>query len=409
MPRPADPQSKPIILTNGIIHVGNGQVINNGAVGFDNGKITFVGQVDNITIDNSAYQTISVSGRHIYPGLILPASRLGLEEVGALRPTRDYGEVGEMNPNVRALISYNTDSELIETLRYNGILTAQATPESGTFSGTSSIMALDGWNWEDAVYKADDGVHLRWPPRFLKGSFFNPERKENKNYDETVTAIDQFLRDAKSYNETGNPNVNNLKLEAMRGLFEGSQSLFIHVNGAKEILESLQLAKETGVKDMVVVGASDAYYVKDYLKDNNIPVLIGDIHRMPFRPEEDVDMPYKLPYLLHKEGILVGLAYQRGLQNSRNLPFYAGTTVAYGMSKEDALSTVTLNTAIILGIEATIGSLEVGKDASIVVSEGDLLDMRSSKVTQAYILGKAIELDGKQQLLYQRFKEKYQK
>ena len=409
VPKPADPQSGPLMITGATIHIGNGQVIENGALGFDAGKVTFVGPGNQIGTNYQDYTTIQASGKHVYPGLILPSCRLGLAEVSALRPTRDYGEVGDMNPNVRALISYNTDSELIATLRYNGILTAQSTPESGTFSGTSSIMNLDGWNWEDAVYKADDGVHLNWPPRHFSGNFFNPGRRENTNYEKTVSEIKTFLADAKSYYETKDPEVVNLKLEALKGVFAGEKKLYIHVNGAKEILESLQTVIGMGIEEPVIVGGADAYYVKDYLVENKIPVLLGDIHRLPVRPEEDVDMPFKLPYLLQKEGILVGLAYRRGLQNSRNLPFYAGTSVAYGMSKEEALAMITLNTAKILGIDATLGSLETGKDANIIVSEGDILDMRSSQVSMAFILGKTINLDGKQQLLYERFKEKYEK
>lgn len=408
VPEPVGPQQTPTVITNATIHVGNGQVIENASVAFADGKITYVGDAGSVNIDLAGYNTVDGAGKHIYPGLILPSTRLGLEEVGALRPTRDYAEVGDFNPNTRALVAYNTDSELIATMRFNGILLAQSTPESGVISGTSSIMALEGWNWEDAVYKANDGIHLNWPTRWIQGNFFNPERRKNQNYENIVTQIDEFLRDAKSYTEVGTPETVNLKMEAMKGLFSGGKKLFIHVDNAKEIVESIQKTQGYGIEGIVIVGGSDAWYVKDFLKDNNIPVLLGGVHRLPGRVEEDVDMPYKLPHLLNEAGILVGLAYNEGLQSSRNLPFFAGTAAAYGVDKEEALSMLTLNTAKILGIDAMAGSLETGKDAHIVVSEGDLLDMMTSKVTSAYITGRLVNLDGKQQMLYERFKEKYE-
>ena len=409
VPKPAGPQAGPILIFNGTIHVGNGTVINDGAIGFDKGKITFVGDITRLTIDTSSYKLIDIQGKHIYPGLILPTTRLGLEEVSALRPTRDFAEVGSFNPNVRSLTSFNTDSELIATMRYNGILLAQSTPTSGVVSGTSSIMALDGWNWEDAAYSADDGIHLRWPPKFVGGTFFNPEKKANVNYEKVTRSIEDFLADAQSYHQTDDPETVNLKMESMKGIFSGDKTLYVHASAAMEILEALQTIGKYAPRKVVLVGGYDAYYVRDYLKEHEIPVILGNMHRLPSRAEEDIDMPYKLPYLLSSEGILVGLAYNRSLQSSRNLPFHAGTASAYGLSREEALSLVTLNTAKILGIDDKAGSLEVGKDAHIVVSEGDLLDMRTSRVSLAFIMGKTLELEGKQERLYQRFKDKYEK
>jgi len=405
VPKPAEAQSTPLLITNGTIHIGDGNVVQNGAVAFDNGKITFVGSANSISIDVSGYEAIDLDGKHVYPGLILPSTKLGLEEVSALRHTRDFGEVGTMNPHARSLVAYNTDSELIATMRFNGIVLAQSTPATGIISGTSSIMALDGWNWEDAAYKADDGIHLNWPSMW-SGS--GTGREANKNYQPTVEQVKEFFTDAKSYYQTDKPKSINLKFEATNGLFSGDKKLYIHSDIAKEIVESLQTAKSFGVKGLVLVGANEAYYVKDYLKDNNIPVIVG-LHRTPSRPEEDYDMPYKLPYLLHREGILTGITSRQSLMNARNLPFIAGTAAAYGLDKEAALSMITLNNARILSIDDTTGSLEVGKDANIAVSDGDILDMKSSQIALVYIMGKTIELEGKQQMLYQRFKEKYEK
>ena len=409
VPEPAQPQTKPVALMNGIVHIGNGEVIDNGIITFEKGKITSVGDARSVKIDLSGYEVINVSGKHVYPGLILANSILGLSDINSVRATLDHSEVGEFTPNVRSVISYNTDSEVIPTFRYNGILLTQVVPRGGIISGNSSVMALDGWNWEDAAYVLDGGIHLYWPnylnpPRWSLGE---TEWKKNEKHDETVQRIEKFLQNAKSYIGQSEPEEINLKLEAMKGVFEGSKRMYIHTDRKKEIIESINLLGRHGISNVVVVGASDAYYVMDFLKDKNIPVLLTKVHRLPNRDEEDVDMPYKLPYLLTEKGILVGLTQSGSLHSSRNLPFYAGTATAYGLDKEEALKLVTSNPAKILGVDHITGSLEQGKDANIVVSEGDILDMRTSKLGYAFIKGKKLNLDGKQQMLYERYKKKY--
>lgn len=408
VPEPVKDQSGPIILMNGVAHLGNGELIENSAIAFENGKITLVGDARVMRLDLLKYEVVDVAGKHVYPGLILPNTTLGLEEISAVRATLDNSEVGAMTPNVRSLVAYNTDSELIAALRYNGILLAQPTPEGGIIMGTSSIMMLEGWNWEDAAYLKDDGVHLDWPSKMFGARWWMGETsgRANPNYAKVIGEVEQFMYEAKAYAELSTPKVINLKLEAMKGVISGEQRLFIHADTRDEILESVTLAKRMGIPNIVLVGARDAHYCMSFIKQHNVPVLIDMVHRLPSREGEDVDLSYKLPGLLHKEGIMVGLTYP-SLQSSRNLPFFAGTTAAYGLEKEEALKLVTSNTAEILGIGELTGTIAEGKDANLVVSEGDLLDMRTSKVQQAFIKGRNINLDGKQQLLYDRFKRKY--
>jgi imidazolonepropionase-like amidohydrolase len=183
--------------------------------------------------------------------------------------------------------------------------------------------------------------------------------------------------------------------------------MYVHADGKRQIIESVEMLKRNGIQDIVVVGAANAYYVMDFLKDNDIPVLLNKVHRLPEFDEEDVDMPFKLPALLVKKGITVGLIHDGSVQSSRNLAFYAGTAAAYGLEKEEALKLITSNPAKILGIDKTTGTLEQDKDANIVVSEGDLLDMRTNKLEYAFIRGSKVTLEGKQQMLYERYKEKY--
>jgi imidazolonepropionase-like amidohydrolase len=407
-PTPANKQTKPVVIRNAIVHIGNGTVIENGTVVLEQGKISLVEK--NASSEVKDAQIIDATGKHVYPGLILPSSTLGLTEIDAVRATRDFQEVGMYNPHVRALIAYNTDSEIIPTVRYNGVLLVQSTPRGGIISGTSSIMELDGWNWEDAAHKVDDGIHINWIPMF---SYNWREQMLEKNNErpKRLAELDQFFTEAYSYAQVANPTPVNLRYEAMKGLFDGTKNLYIHVDEAKEIIESVQFAQKKGVKKIVLVGASESYRVVDFLKNNNIPVLLNRVHSLPNRADDDIDMAYKLPSVLQKAGVLVGLSYEGDMEamGSRNLAFTAGTAVAYGLDKEEALKMITSNTAKILGIDAQVGSLEKGKDATLIISSGDILDMRGNQVEMAFIKGKQIELTSKQTELYQRYKKKYGK
>ncbi len=403
----AKAQSKAIALKGGTIHLGNGQVIENGVLVFDKGKIIAVGNAQTST---GNAEVLDVTGKQVYPGLIAPNTRLGLDEVGAVKATQDSEETGSVNPNVRSLIAYNTDSEHIYVTRDNGVLIAQTVPEGGVMSGTSAVVQLDGWNWEDAAYRADDGIWINWPNMFSMGGFFNPGSvKKNEGRNEVLTMLDIIFKDAYGYAQLKNPIPVNLKLASMKGLFDGSKTLFIRADYAKEIVEAVNFAKTHAIKKYVIVGASDAYMIIDFLKENNVAILLNSLHRLPGRSEEDVDMPYKLPFILHKAGILVGLSYEGVPYNYRNLPFIAGQSASFGLTPEEALQLVTINNAQILGIESKTGTLETGKDANIVVSSGDLLDMRTNDVTEAFIQGRRLVLDNKQKRLYKRFREKYAK
>ncbi|MEO0330952.1 MAG: amidohydrolase, partial [Bacteroidota bacterium] len=260
VPPPGEPQSQPIILAGATIHIGNGEVIENGAVAFRDGKIEMVAEASMVEgMDISEYSVISVSGKHIYPGFILPNTTVGLKEIGAVSATVDDAEQGTLNPNVRALISYNTDSEIIPTLRFNGILLAQSTPQSGMIPGTSSVMQLDAWNWEDAVVQPDDALHLNWPGRFRREfdfSTFTVKRVKNEQYDEQRRMLDDLFADALAYQEVSKPEERNLKLEALSGLFNGVKALHIHANEAKQIIESVRFAENRGVKKIVLVSGS---------------------------------------------------------------------------------------------------------------------------------------------------------
>ncbi|MVN20186.1 amidohydrolase family protein [Mucilaginibacter arboris] len=409
---PAKPQSGPIVITGATIHVGNGTVINNGYIAFNKGKITAVGEgaAPNIT----GATVVDASGKQLYPGFICPITTLGLVEIeeGA-RGTVDDTETGDLNPHVRSLIAFNTDSKVIPTVRSNGILLAQPTPEGGTISGQSSVMMLDGWNWEDAAYKKDIGIHLTWPVaratgRGRRAAFALAGQTQESPAELAQKSIDNLnslFTEAQGYAAETHHKVNNIRFEAMRGLFNGTKKLFINADGAKEIEQAVSFAKKFNLS-AVIVGGKESYLVADDLKQNNIPVIIKETQTLPDKDEDDVYLPYKLPHLLQEAGVLYGLT-GIGFWRQRNLPFEAGEAVGYGLTKEQALSMITLNNARILGIDKTTGTLEVGKDANLFVSKGDALDMLGLDVTDEYIQGRTINLDNLHKQLYKKFSGKY--
>jgi imidazolonepropionase-like amidohydrolase len=405
-PTPAAKQSTPILINGGVIHVGNGEVLQNSLIAISNGKIELVaGQ--QVGRGFPGYKVIDATGKHIYPAFIAPNSQLGLTEIEAVRATNDHSETGGLNPDARAIVAYNTDSEVPPTVRSNGVLIAQIVPNGGLVSGQSSVVQLDAWNWEDAVYRMDDGLHLNWPsPYTTSGWWAEPgETSKNEGYNKQIKDIEQLFNEAKAYANTSNILVKNLRLDAMKGLFNGSKTLYIHANSAKEIQESVQFALKNGLK-MVLVEAQDSWMLCDLLKKNNIPVILNRVHTLPTRNDEDIDQTYKTAAQLQEAGVLFCFSTNSGWQQ-RNLPFQAGHAVGFGVPYEAAISALTMNTAKILGIGDKTGTLEVGKDANLFICDGDALDMRTNKVTLALIQGREIDLDNKQKFNYRRFQERY--
>ncbi len=404
---PAPAQSKPVLITGGTAHLGTGEVIENSVIAFEDGKITLVGGPNSLPeLDENRYEVVNAVGKHIYPGFIAPNTRLGLEEIGSVRATRDYDDVGRLNPNLRSIIAYNTDSRVTPTVRSNGILLAQVTPSGGLVSGTSSIVQLDAWNWEDAAYNIDEGIHINWPGVYTYSGWWTERRiKRDKDYEINKEKIELLFEQALAYSKKENPAEKNLKFEAMRGLFDGRKKLYVHTNNVSTIVEAAMFGKEYDL-NLVIVGGRDAWMVTDFLKENNIPVLLNAPHRLPARMDEAIDQPFKTATMLQDSGVLFGF-YMGGYYEVRNLPFQAGHAVGFGLPYEDAVAALTLNTAKIMGIDDRTGSIEKGKDANLFISEGDALDMMTCEVERAFIQGRQIDLNNKQKMLYQKFQTKY--
>jgi len=408
---PAPPQKGEMYIKNATIHVGNGKVIENGIIKIKDGKIAEVGTTVAIPPGNS--QVYDVNGKQVYPGLILATSSLGLVDISAVRATTDVREMGEMNPNIRSIVAYNTDSKVINTLRSNGILMANIVPQGRLLAGSSSVVQLDAWNWEDASYKMDEGMHLYMPSMLARPSFGRfgggPQPSQSDPVKEALEKIEEvkvFFRQAKAYFDEPSHTETNLKFESVKNLFGKTQKLYVHASTVKQILVALDFVKEFGF-DLVIVGGSDSWQVADLLKQHNVSVILHQPHSLPTLPDDDVDQPYKTAAALQKAGVLFAISDESGNTRGRNLPFNAGTAAAYGLTKEEALAAITLNAAKIMGVSDKAGSIEVGKDANIVVSEGDILDMRSSVVTDAFIQGRKIDLADKQKQLNDKYEKKY--
>lgn len=404
-PTPAGPQEMPLAIIGATIHVGNGEVIEAGSVTFADGVITGVYGSDE-TPELGDHLVIERKGEHLYPGFILPNTRVGLREVSAVRATVDDRERGNINASVRTLTSYNTDSELLPTYRFNGVLTAQVAPIGTLIAGNSSVMQMDAWNWQDAVIKADDAMHIYWPNP-VKGKTDAIRQtisyELNDKYEEQIEIIRSLFSEAQG------PRVSNLNVLAVKKILSGKKQLFIHAEQATQLADAVQFIRAYDIERAVLVGAREALEVKQLILDANIPVLVQFVHGLPALADRSVDENYARAAKFVDAGFKIGLAAKVRMEPSsgRNLPFMAGTVAAYGIGKEQAVQLITLGNAELLGIDDQVGSITVGKQATLFTSSGDALDMRTNDLTAAFIQGREVQIDGMQQELFERFRQKY--
>ncbi len=403
-PTPAPANTGSILISGGTIHVGNGKIIENGFIRIEKNKIVSIGSMTNIRL-MKADKMIDANGKQIYPGLIAANTTLGLLEIEEARATRDNAEVGNLNPNVRSIIAYNTDSKIIPTVKFNGVLMAQIVPQGGLVSGLSSVVQLDAWNWEDAVMLMDGGLHIRFPSLTVYRGAENNEEINNR-WKQQMNELEQLFNDAKSYAASEKKDSKNLKLEAVVPVLSGVCKAYMHVHSAKEILAAMAFIKKFNLNG-VLVDAEESYLVAREIADAKIPVILSSTHSMPQRNDDDIQQPYKTPTVLQRAGVLFCLEHKDWSGNQRNLAFVAGTAAAYGLQKEEALQSITLNAAKILGIDNLAGSLEEGKEATLLICSGDLLDTKSSKIETAMIGGRIVSLENGQKHLYEKYKKKY--
>lgn len=405
---PAANQTASILIQGATLHIGDGSIIENGMIGIANGKITEIGV--NGSQQNSYESTLNANGQHVYPGFIAANSTVGMVEIDAIRPTNDLNEIGTFLPNIRTIIAYNAESKVVESLRPNGILTAQIIPTRGRIAGSSTIVQLDAWNWEDAGIKVDEGMHIYWPRTYRRGNRAKGEDPlvyDQKNYTKRTSELDQYLAEAKTYD--ANANKKHLPHAALKGIFNGTQKVYLHAKEKRQILDGISLLKQHGIDNIVLVGGDDAYLITSFLKEHDIPVIVSRPHRLPGTEDEDVKLPFKMAKILLDAGLTITIDVSGRMErmNTRNLPFYAGSFAAYGVDKEKAVEMITLSAAKILGVDDQLGSLTVGKDATLFIAKGDALDMRTNQLRHAFIQGRALSLETHQTKLWKRYMEKF--
>ena len=414
---PGEDQKRPIILKGGILHTVSTDIFEGYDILFSKGKIV---RIEKNIMASPETDVYDVFGKHIIPGYIAPITRIGLVEIGLVKQTRDFAERGSFNPNVKANVSYNPDSDLIPITRSNGVLVVNSVPAGGRISGQSSVMMLDGWTWEQATLKHPSGLHINWPSMRInyRENVKKSEKQQKEEIQKSIRDLDHMVRDVRAYFQrikqrsriAGERQKSDLRLESMIPFVVEKKKIFIHADEARQIKSAVEWAKKNDLK-IIIVGGSDSWRLTDLLVKNNIPVVIDQVEKIPTRRFEPIHLPYKLPFLLKQAGVQFCLNTIIGYPNDgniRNLPNEAMRAAAYGLDKSEALRSITLSTAEILGVDDMIGSLDIGKDATFFISETPPMEM-NPKILMAFIQGKEVDLNNHQKMLYKKYQEKYRR
>jgi imidazolonepropionase-like amidohydrolase len=409
---PAPPQSISIRVTGATIHTVSADVIENAQMLFDAGRIVAIGSAG--TPSPEAGQTIDLTGLHIYPGMISANTTLGLVEIEGVRATLDVAEPGSINPNVRAERAVNPDSALFPVTRANGVLAALTVPQTsanGLIAGQSAVIELDGWTWEDMTLRARVGMHIDWPTLVFPAELPDVRRAElEKARDEQRELLRKSFEDALAYGrarEAGEDQPIDLRWEAMLPVLDGTQPVFVHADRLVEIRDALAFAEEYGLA-LVLVGGADAWRIADTLAQRDIAVIVSNVHRLPLRRWEGYSTPSENAVRLAEAGVRFAIAGDGTpfeAAHERNLPYEAADAVAHGLPEIEGLRAVTLYPAQILGIDDRLGSLDVGKDATFIVTDGNPLDIRTH-VLAAWIRGRPVDLTSRHTQLYEKYQER---
>lgn len=411
---PVAPQSQPVVLRGATIHTVTNGVITNGSIVLDGGKIVAIGA--NVDVPRGA-RVVDVTGKHIYPGLIDAYSTVGITEIGAVDVSNDINEIGDFNPNVRAEVAVNAESRHIGTTRSAGVLVAFTTPGGGVISGLSSAMSLEGWTWEEMSLEGAAAMNVNWPdpnarPRRFGGG--GPPGGPNagrqpapKTYAEQVQELKDFFAEARAYRDAlaaGQQMRTNTKYAAMIPALNGEIPVVVAADGVAQINDALTWGKEEGLR-LVIRGGRDAIHVAERLKAENVPVILTSTMAAPERQQEGYDNAYSTPAMLHRAGVKFAISGGAGGLYSNRLPWEAGVAVAFGLPEEEALKAVTINAAEMLGVADRVGSLEVGKQATFLITTGTPLDM-TSNIEQAYIQGREVDMNDIQKHFFNKYMEK---
>ncbi len=405
---PGAPQTRPIVITGATVHTVDGPVIENGSVLFEKGKITAVGK--NLDLPDKTVE-IDAGGKHVYPGLIESISDIGLREISAVDATDDRTERGDENPNARSWVAVNPDSELIPVARAGGVLVAMTAPRGRWLRGQAAVLQLDGWTAAEMALLAPAGLYVDWGAMQPRE---NDDKELAERREEKFQQLDALLDEARRYGRArqSDPETTptDVRLESLLPVIAGDLPLIAEAD-LQETIESAITYSQSQQLRLVIQGGYDAEACADLLKQYRVPVIIDGIYRLPKRRDDPYDMPYTLPARLHRAGVAFAIAgagsgSPGGAAATRNLPYHAANAVAYGLSHEQALRAITLSAAEVLGVAGQIGSITVGKDATLIIADGDILETETN-VTAAYIQGRVVDLGSRHTTLYEKYKMKY--
>ncbi|MBA66121.1 MAG: imidazolonepropionase [Candidatus Marinimicrobia bacterium] len=414
---PGTDQKRPILLRGGILHTVSGEILEEHDLLFAEGKI--------VTIDEQIQPSpetdiLDIYGKHVIPGFIAGYTRIGLTEISAVKQTNDHSEIGEINPNVRANVAYNPDSDLIPVTRSNGVLIVNSAPSSGRIPGQSSVMEMDGWTWEEATLKHPAALNLNWPSmRFnFRKDAKKKEKAQREEYHNAIREIDQLIRDVRAYHHRKNAKErkaehkqqSDLRLESMIPFVIFKDPIHIKANDARQIEAAVKWSNKHDL-NIVIVGGKDAWMLTEMLVQNNIPVILLGVQVTPRRRFEPIHIPYKIPAILQKTGVHFCISLDPGYPmdgHVRTLPDEAMRAASWGLTKDQALRAITLTAAEILGIDDKVGSLDLGKDATFFIADNEPLTQYNNP-TKAFIKGREIDLSDRQKNLWKKYQEKYRR
>ncbi len=404
------PQELPVVLRGATIHTVTNGVIQNGMIVLERGIITAIGA--DVPIPRGA-KVVDVTGKHIYPGLIDAYSTVGLSEIGSVDVSSDINEIGDFNPNVRAEVAVNAESRHIGTTRSAGVLVAFSTPGGGVISGLSSAMSLEGWTWEEMSMKGAAALNVNWPDpnarqrRFGGGGGGGGAQQAQRSYAEQVQQIKDFFGDARAYRDAaaaGQTASTDSRYAAMIPALNGEIPVIVAADGVAQINDALTWGKEEGLR-LVIRGGRDAIHVAGRLVAEQVPVILTSTMAAPDRAHEGYDRAYSTPAQLHEAGVKFAISGGAGALYSNRLPWEAGVAVAFGLPEVEALKAVTINAAEFMGIADKVGSLEVGKQATLLITTGTPLDM-TTDIVQSYIQGREIDMNDIQKHFFKKYMEK---
>jgi imidazolonepropionase-like amidohydrolase len=407
----------PLAFVHATVHTATGPALEDATLVVDGGRIL------SVTAGGSppaGAQIVECTGKHVWPGIVDPWSRLGLVEISSVRGTRDDAETGSINPNVRAEVMINPDSELLPVTRYNGITSALVVPTlgddrpagGGGLPGSSALIHLDGWTREDMTIKAPVALHVEWPAMGISRSRFETRSEEDqkKAREEQIKAIRDAFENARAYwkahQAEGKPGVprhdQDVKWDAMGKALRGEIPVVFNAAALNQIEAVLKFADEQGLTNIVIADGYDAWRIAPELKRRNIAVIAGAPQSLPRRSYEPYDMGMSLPAKLHDAGVRFCISDGGESSNSRNLPYEAGYAAAYGLPHDEALRSITLYPAQIFGVADKVGSIEPGKMADLVVGTGDPLEI-TTQVEQVYVEGRAVSMENRQTRLFHKY------